>query len=251
MYQLWKNNSRFLIAAGLLALVVLGATACSTPVAAPAGGSNQPENVIAVNGSGEASAAPDVAYVDLGIQLTGPDLDTVLSEANDTAAAIKDAVIGAGVEEKDVQTTSFNVNTETRYDDQGQPTGQPIYHVDNVIRITVHAIDTTGDIIGAGLDAGANSVRNLSFGIEDTSALEAEARQQAIADAQDRASQLADALGVKVGPPVQVSESFSGPPAPVQRAAAFDMAAAESAPSISQGELTVTVNVSVQFRIEQ
>lgn len=246
-----KINPRFTIVAGLLALIVLGATACSTPVAAPAPGGSQPENVIAVNGTGEASAAPDVAYVDLGVELSGPDLDNVLAEANDTAAAITEAVIGAGVEEKDVQTTSFNVNTENRTDDQGQPVGQPIYHVNNVIRITVRSIDTTGDVIGAGLDAGANAVRNLSFGIEDTSALEAEARQQAIADAQDRASQLADALGISVGDPVQVSESFSGPPMPVQRAA-FDMAAAEAAaPPVSQGELTVTVNVSVQFRIEK
>jgi len=250
MKHVWKDNLKFVIVAGLLALVVLGATACSTPVAAPAGGSSQPENVISVNGSGEASAAPDVAYVELGVELSGPDLDNLLAEANSTAAAITSAVTGAGVEGKDVQTTSFNVYTDTRYDDQGQPTGQPIYHVDNVIRVTVHAIDTTGDVIGAGLDAGANSVRNLSFGIEDTAVLEAEARQQAVADAQDRASQLADALGISVGDPVQVSESFGGSPVPVVRAASFDMAAAESAPTVSQGELTVTVNVSVQFRIK-
>ena len=79
--------------------------------------------------------------------------------------------------------------------------------------------------------------------------LEREARFAAIADAQDRADQLAEALDITLGAPIQVSESFGGVPFPVERVA-FDMAVAESAPPISQGELTVSVNVNVQFRIE-
>lgn len=252
MSKVWNANHKFIAVAGLLALVILAASACSAPVAAgPAGSANPVDHVIAVSGTGEASAAPDVAYIDLGIQLSGPDLDNVLAEANSTADAIKAAVLDQGVEEKDVQTANFNVYTESRTDDTGQPTGQPIYHVDNVMRITVHDINTSGDVIGAGLDAGANSVRNLQFGIEDTDALEAEARQNAIEDAQTRAQALADGLGVSVGAPVQISESFGGMPVPSTRVA-FDTAMAESAaPPISQGEMTVTVNVNIQYEIGQ
>lgn len=251
MSKVWNASHKFIAVAGLLALVVLAASACSAPVAGPGSSAGSVDHVIAVSGTGEASAAPDVAYIDLGIELSGPDLDNVLAEANNTADAIKAAVLGQGVEEKDVQTANFNVYTETRFDDSGQPTGQPIYHVDNVMRITVRDLDTSGDVIGAGLDAGANSVRNLQFGIEDTDALEAEARQNAIADAQTRAQALADGLGVSVGVPLQISESFGGVPLPTTRVA-FDTAMAESAaPPISQGELTVTVSVNVQFQIEQ
>jgi hypothetical protein len=237
----------------MLALVaVLGAVLVLATGCAGAGSAKDDEtHVIAVSGQGEATGTPDVAYVSLGIESMSEDLSEAIGRANTVMSDVQAAVTGQGVEEKDMQTESFNVwLEEVRNPQTGEPTGRVIYHVSNSLRVTVRAIDTTGGVIGAALDGGANRVNSLSFGIDDTTTLEAEARSKAVADARARAEQLAEALGVTLGAPVNVSESFSSivPPPSPRYEAAMDSA---SIPPISSGELTITMLVNVSFAIEK
>lgn len=216
-----------------------------------AAGNGQPPPAISVSGQGEATGKPDVAFVELGIDVTNADVGAAIVQANETMRNVQAAISQQGIAEEDMQTVAFNVWPEDRYNDQGELIGR-IFHVQNILRIKVRDIAKTGDVIGAGMDAGANSVNSLSFGIEDTSALEAEARQKAIADARNRAQQLADGLGVRLGAPISVSESFGGGPIYAQRAVAAEAyGVGGAAPPISAGQLTVTVYVNVSFAIEQ
>ena len=68
--------------------------------------------------------------------------------------------------------------------------------------------------------AGANNVRGISFGVEDTQALEEAARDAAVDNAVAKAEQLADRLGVTVGSPRHIAEISGGFPqtARVERA---------------------------------
>ena len=219
--------------------------------AAYAAADGQPPPAISVSGQGEATGRPDVAFVELGIDVTNADVGAAIAQANETMQNVQAAIGQQGIAEEDVQTVAFNVWPEDRYNDQGELIGR-IFHVQNILRIKVRDIAKTSDVIGAGLDAGANSVNSLIFGIEDTSALEAEARQKAIANARDRAQQLADGLGVRLGAPISVSESFGGGPVYIERAfAAEAYGMGGGAPPISAGQLTVTVYVNVSFAIEQ
>ena len=252
------KNMRLMVVA-VLALAALALSACAGGVAAVAAPAQQADggdmqNVIVVSGHGEASGAPDMGTVQLGIESMGDDLDAALTEANDTIAAVRDAVIAEGVAENDIQTVNFNVWVEQPRNDQGRPTGDAIYHVNNMLNVKVREIDNVGSVLEAGLNAGANNVNGLGFSIEDTSALESEARTGAVADARARAEELAAALGVELGDPVYISESFGGvPPQPLVRGIemAADMGMGGGAPPISEGELTVSVNVTVSFLMEQ
>ena len=76
----------------------------------------------------------------------------------------------------------------------------------NQIAVRVRDIDMTGDVLGAALAAGANNVRGISFGVEDTQALEEAARDAAVDNAVAKAEQLAERLGVKVGSPRHIAE---------------------------------------------
>ena len=245
-----KLTYRVLGMAGLLALVALGAAACTgvtAPAAAPA---EQPRNVITVSGQGEASGSPDIAFIDLGVDIASGDLGEAVSNANETMAQVREAVKGQGVVEEDMQTANFNVWVEEARDENGMPTGQRIYHISNMLRVKVRDIATIDGVIGAGLDAGANSVGSLSFSIDDPSALEAEARVKAVEDAQARAQQLADALGVTLGPPVSVSETFGGAPPIVRLEAAMAEGLGGGVPPISEGQLTVSIAVTIEYEIQ-
>ena len=246
----WKVvGSIGLALVGMFALAGCGATAA--PVS---GGSVAVQNTISVAGTGSAYGTPDVAYIQLGIDVTADEVGTAITQANETINKVMDAVKGQKVDAKDLQTVNFNVYPEDIYDrDTGQPTGQRRYHVSNFLNVKVRDINNVGPIIDAALSAGATNVAGLSFGVEDPTALEAEARTKAIADAKTRAEQLAQGLGVKVGPPVLVSEGFvSTPPMPMyaDKAAADGLGAGGAVP-ISLGEMQVTVQVNISFALEK
>jgi uncharacterized protein YggE len=78
-------------------------------------------------------------------------------------------------------------------------------------------LSKTGELLQEALEAGANNVGGISFSVADPKALQQKARDQAIADAQAKAEQLAAGLGAQLGPLRQVSE-YGGivvPSAPV------------------------------------
>ena len=249
---------RIVIGLAVLGLTLALATGCAGVVPAGSGSAGAPAgsssgdtltNTISVSGTGEASGSPDVAYVQLGIDVVNPDVGRAVAEANTTMRRIMEALAQFDIPEEDIQTVNFNVWPDERYDPQsGEPTGR-VYRVQNIVRVRVRDMEAVGEVIQAALDAGATSVNSLSFGIDDTSALEAEARASAVADARERAQQLADALGVRLGDPVVVSEGYTAVPVPVARVA-FAEEAVGGAPPISEGELTVSVQVNVVFSIK-
>ena len=241
-----------------VALAVIGAavlaSGCSAPVqpaAISAGGSLA--NTITVTGTGDSTGAPDVANIQLGIDISDPQVGAAIQKANDVMNAVTAAVKGKGVDDKDLQTTNFNIYPEDVTDKTtGQPTGQRIYHVQNFLNVKLHDTSKIGDVIDAGLSAGATNVSGLSFSVEDTSKLEADARAKALKDAQDRAQQLASAIGVKLGKPVLVSETLGGGViTPFNASSAAGGFGGGGAPPISAGEQTVTIMVNVTYAISQ
>lgn len=211
-------------------------------------------NSISVTGTGEADGTPDTANVQLGIDVSQGDLTTAIQKANDTMTAVQAAVKGKGVDDKDLQTVNFNVYPEDVTDKTtGQPTGQRVYHVQNFLNVKIRDISKVGGVIDAGLSAGATNVNSLSFSVDDTTKLEGDARAKALKDAQNRAQQLADGVGVKLGKPILVSETLSGGPIypQVMFAASAPAGKGGGAPPISTGQQTVTITVNVTYAIGQ
>lgn len=254
MQKLFTLNRKVVQTGAIAAMLVLVFALAIGPAGAQ-DNDGSPGRTISVSGTGEVFGQPDIAYINLGVDQADADVSTAIESANSTLASIVAALTDAGVDANDIQTNNFNVYPEDRYDPRsGQPTGERIYHVMLSVSATVRDITKVGEVIQAGLNAGANSVNGLSFGIADVKALEAEARKQAVADARDRAGQLADAFGVSVGAPVAISETQSGGVVFPQ----FDRAmggggfgaVASAAPEINPGQLSVSVTVDVTFGIE-
>lgn len=208
---------------------------------------------INVSGTGESFGAPDIAYVYLGVNTANANVTTAINQANETLTAIVAAMSDQGIAPEDIQTASYSVYPEDRYDPQtGQPTGERIYRVQQTVTITVRDISKAGAVIDAGVAAGANVVNGVSFGIADTSALEAEARTKAVADARARAEQLAKAFGVTLGEPIVISEGYVNAPITMAGDARAEMfAASVTASQVNPGQMSVSVQVNVSFAIGQ
>jgi len=183
-----------------------------------ANGTGLPEErlTVSVTGYGQADGTPDLANAQLGVSIVDPDIGKAINEANAAIERITNAVVAQGVSSNDVMTSHYSVWSEEVYDPQtGMPTGETKYHVDINLAITVREVHRMGDLIAVGLDAGATNISGINFTIDDTAALEAVARDNAIADVRDRAEKLAQGLGMTLGKPLSVGEGSAGAPGPI------------------------------------
>jgi uncharacterized protein YggE len=241
---------------GLLVLVpvmVVALAGCAAlgavPTAAPAPSQpSAPANSITVNGIGRANGAPDIANVQLGVDIANSDIGQAVGEANQTMDAVVEALKGMGVADEDLQTMGFNVWTEDVYDPAtGQSTGEKRYHVSNQLQVIVRDLSSIENLLDTALAAGANNVNGLTFSIDNTTALVKDARAKAVADAQARAEDLAAQMGVTLGDPISATEVTSSDPIPV--AQATGLGGGGGGPVISQGQLSVVVQVSTTYSI--
>ncbi|AUX30784.1 MULTISPECIES: SIMPL domain-containing protein [Sorangium] len=128
------------------------------------------------------------------------------------------------------------------------------YQVSNTVMVVIRNLDQVGAVLDAAVATGANNVWGVTFGIDKTEPLEAQAREKAIADARARAEALARLQGVSLGPVVAISEILdSGPRGPMPmyapRAASGGFAADIGTP-VAPGEVQLGTQVKVIYALE-
>lgn len=236
------------IVSGVTTVMANSEPQTASPSVSRAGAEPMPPS-INVTGSGRASARPDVAEIQLGVETVNTDAGQAINENTERMTAVMAGLKGMKVEDKDIQTTNFNMWVEQVTDKEGKPTGEMRYHVVNQIQVRLRDLSKAGELLQQSLKAGANTVNGISFSVADQTALQREARDQAIAEAQAKAEQLATGLGVKLGPVRQVSE-VSNVIVPGPLSLERGLAAAAPVP-VSGGEFSVTVQIQVVFDIVQ
>ena len=203
-------------------------------------------NTLTVSGSGEAKAAPDVAYVTVGVVTQGKQAKEAAQANAATTQKVMEALKKLGIVEKDLQTSNFSV--QPLY--ENRPDREPVivgYQVSNQVRSTVHKLGDVGNVIDASMEAGANNVQGVSFGLEARSEPESKALAEAVQEARRKAETLAKAAGVRITGVAQIHEGGYSPRPLMETGATF--AAARVATPISPGELNVNANVTVVFNI--
>jgi uncharacterized protein YggE len=170
-------------------------------------------------------------------------------EANATRiAAMRAALRRAGVEDRDIQTSSVNLNAEYRHVADRPPvfTG---YRASHMVSVRFRDAANAGRILDALVAAGANEINGPNFEVERPAAALDEARTRALADARARAQLYAGALGMRVKRIVTISESGGIRPMPMNYARA-EMAQDASATNIVLGEQRLSVTLTVSFELE-
>ena len=225
-----------------LAAVALAAALLTAPALAQV----IPPAAISVTGEATVSVPPDLAEIDGGVT---SDAKTAreASEANNTAMGkVLQALKGAGIEEKDVQTARLSLQPQSAPNRSG-PSAIAGYRASNRVTLRVRDVTKVASVIDTLVGAGANEIGGINFVVSQASKLLDEARERAVADARRKAEIYAKAAGVTLGAPLSISEEGNAAPVPYRRMAA-GMAA--SAP-VAQGEETLAVTVSVSWAIKQ
>ena len=159
------------------------------------------------------------------------------------------ALKGAGIDEKDFQTSRLSLQPQYAPNRTGPPTAVTSYRASNRVTIKVRDLPKVASVIDTLVGAGANDIGNVGFTVSQPSKLLDEAREKAVADARRKAEIYAKAAGVTLGAPLSIAEE--GAPAPMFRSkmvAAAPMAVAGT--PVAQGEETLSVSVSVTWAIK-
>jgi uncharacterized protein len=200
---------------------------------------------IETTGESSVSAKPDFAAISIGVQSAGKAAQATLADNSRATAALIEALKGAGVEAKDIQTSDFRIWPQTPSNPKNgvEPPVILGYAVSNRVTFTQRDLARLGEVIDKAVAAGGNVIGGVTFGVANASLLLDQARGAALADARRKAEIYAGEAGVKLGGLVELEET--GGPAPVY-GRAMSVAAA---PPIEPGESKLTVGVRARFEI--
>lgn len=229
------------------ALTLLLATVAPSALAQPApttASSIFQATTLNLSSYGEVRAAPDMALINLGVTSEAPTAAGAMSANASRMNAVLVALKKAGIAAKDIQTSGLNLNPQYVYE-QNQPPKLTGYQASSQVTVTVHDLARLGAAVDATVNAGANQVNGVSFGLDDPTTAENAARLEAVKSLQAKAALYAGATGYRLQRLVSLSEGGGYSPPPPMPMASFakrDMAAAGT--SVSPGELTVRIDVS-------
>jgi hypothetical protein len=230
--------------AWLLALAALPAAAVAQPVAVQAISGTR----LDVVATGEVNRVPDLAIISAGVVTRAPSATAALSQNARQMDRVIAALKKAGIADRDIQTTTVNLNPEYRYVENQAPV-LIAYQATNQVTIRFRDIAESGAILDALVAQGANQINGPSLTIDKPEAALDEARRGAITTARARAQLYAQAIGKRVGRILSISESGGVRPYEIMvgnQSARADMAQTKIVP----GEQTLSVTLNVSFELE-
>lgn len=209
------------------------------------------EHVITVTTSSDVKVVPDKAKV--SVSATNQAYEAAeCQEANARMAnALVDALVAAGVAEKDIQTTNVNMYPTRDYSGIGTPTITG-YEMTTSLSVSGLDIDSIGPVLQAAVAAGATDVGGIQYYSSTYDEAYADALRAAIAAAGEKAQVIATASKVSIGAIVNVTEGYQNTAYRYESgsnylygAGAMDVEASKAMP----GEIEIGAQVTVSFAI--
>ncbi|OSC40598.1 SIMPL domain-containing protein [Mycobacterium decipiens] len=234
------RRSIALLAAGLAAAALSG---CDSPSSGSPGANPRQVTVL---GSGQVQGVPDTLTADVGIQFTAADVTSAMNQTNDRQQAVVDALVGAGLDRKDIRTTDVTVAPQYSNPEPGGTASITGYRADNAIEIKIHPPDAASRLLAVVVGTGGDATRisSVNYSIADDSQLVKDARARAFQDAKNRAEQYAQLSGLRLSKVISISETSGATPtheAPAPRGA--------TGVPLEPGQQTVGFSVTVVWEL--
>ena len=219
-----------------------------------------PLATIMVSGEGEVATKPDIASFSFTVEKESLNVAEAQSEAAKIINEILAELKKLGVAEKDVKTLGYNIYPRYEYfaggvsyeyyPPNGGKRGLAGYVVSQTIEVKVRKIADAGKILSSIGELGADNLSGLSFSIDKEEEFKAEARQEAIANAQSKAKTLAKDLGVTLVRITGFSESgIRGPIYYAKSMEVSGLGGGDVAPEVPSGENRIVSNVTLTYEI--
>ena len=236
-------------------LAVFAAVLLMVSLALPALAEN--DRVVQVGGSGVVSLAADTASLQIGVNTRKESVKEAQKENANLMAAVMEAIKKAGIEEKDIMTSQFNVFSSYEYSTSvlGKETRTPYYEVQNTVTVIIHDLSMVGAVLDAAMEAGANTTYGISFTSTQANEAYQKALTRAVEDAMTKAKVLSAAAGVELGELIRIdaaqnSNGYYREAYGITNSYAYSAKTDEAGTAITGGDLTVTADVVLEYAIK-
>lgn len=237
-----------------LAVMIVGCLACALPARA------QTERTITTTGEASVYVVPDRVVVNVGIETFAADLDAATASNEAAGKKLVQAVLGLGVERKDVATDRLQVEIHRRYEN-GRYVDVDGYFVRRGYAITLKDVTRLERLVETALKNGANQIQDVTFSTTELRKYRDQARQMAIRAAREKAVMLAKELDCTVGKPKTINESGGnvyfggyrwdrGGSITGQNAVQLVAGPRDTGEALSLGQIAVSASVSVTFEMQ-
>jgi uncharacterized protein YggE len=154
--------------------------------AAPAPAQIVPPAAISVTGEGRVSVPPDLAEIEGGVTSEAKTAREASDANNAAMGKVLLALKGAGLAEKDFQTSRLSL--QPQYANQTRPGPNVVvgYRASNRVSIRLRDVSKVAGIIDTLVGAGANEIGGINFTVSEASKLLDDARTEAMAPSQGR-----------------------------------------------------------------
>ena len=238
----------------MLFLSLAAATAMAVPAGLPAQSGVVAQQSLGtrldISATGTVSRVPDLAIISAGVVTKSATATGAIADNAARMERVRAALRRAGIADKDIQTSSINLNPDYRYENNQAPvlTG---YQASNNVSVKFRDIRNSGKILDALVAEGANQLNGPSLTIDKPESAYDEARVRAIAAGRARAELYARSLGMRVVRLVAVSEgggTYPRPPMPMMQMAAKAERSADT--SIDPGSQDLEITLSMSFDLQ-
>lgn len=212
-------------------------------------------NLLTITGTGEVYITPDVGVINISVRTENKEVKNGTEENNKKTNDIIAFLKSKNVEEKDIKTSSFNINPVYSYEKETGKRNLSGYEVSQSLTVKIRDTSKVGEIISGATEKGANDIGELTFITDDNEKIKEQAKKIAIENAKIKAKDLEGQLGVKMIKIVNYSEE-SYTPATGSYDAYNAGARLESsmkaidAPSIQTGQNKIISTVTITYAIQ-
>jgi len=208
------------------------------------------ERLITITASGMVTARPDQASVSIGVVSNARTAKAALAANTASMRPVIDALKAAGIEDKDIATSNFNLQPAYEYTNDGRAPKLTGYQATNTVNATVRAIGKLGEILDLAAGEGSNQISGVSFVVSKADQLKDAARKDAVANATRMAKVYAEAAGVALGEVLTISDSAPVREVPMVQTQLRRAAAAGAPAPIEPGEQTLEAQVTMVWAIK-
>lgn len=201
---------------------------------------------LTVQGDGKVSAAPDMATIVLGVETQNASAAGAVRENAVLMNETINALLAAGIAEKDIQTSTFSLTTMQQDEPEmaNEEPKAPIFLATNQVTVKLNNTTDVGMVLDAAVSAGSNSIQQVSFDLMDPIPQNEMALTRAIEDARRKAEVAANAADVNLGRVLEINEGYVY----VESGAKMASFAGFATP-IQPGELEISASATVVYEI--
>jgi uncharacterized protein YggE len=204
---------------------------------------------INVSGEGKVKVIPDQVTILATVETKGTNAKDVKKQNDQQMEAVIKLIKNMNLPASDYKTKRVSLNPQYDYEKK-----KHTYNATQTIEILLKDLSKYDELMEGLVDQGINRIDNVTFQSSKLAQYQSDARKLAMKDAKIKAEDYVSVLGQKVGAGITITDNSQTyyPQPNYGGMKAMAMQADSSAPreTMAVGEIEITANVSVSFKLE-